>query len=111
MAFKINRLTEDIRRELSDVMHMLKDPRIQGLISIVKVDLSGDESYCKVYVSSLDGMEAAKRAVEGLNNASGFIRREIGRRVEMRRSPEFKFIADNSIEYSAKIAEKLNHLK
>ena len=84
-----DRLTEDIRRELTDIFRMLKDPRITGMISIVKVDLSGDQSYCKVYISSLDGLEAANRAVEGLKSAAGFIRREIGSRLKMRRTPEF----------------------
>ena len=65
-----DRLTEDIRRELTDIFRMLKDPRITGMISIVKVDLSGDQSYCKVYISSLDGLEAADRAVEGLKSAA-----------------------------------------
>lgn len=99
-----DRLTEDIRRELTDIFRMLKDPRITGMISIVKVDLSGDQSYCKVYISSLDGLEAANRAVEGLKSAAGFIRREIGSRLKMRRTPEFHFISDDSIEYSADIA-------
>lgn len=89
-----DRLTEDIRRELTDIFRMLKDPRITGMISIVKVDLSGDQSYCKVYISSLDGLEAANRAVEGLKSAAGFIRREIGSRLKMRRTPEFHFISE-----------------
>ena len=109
-SFKINRLAEDIRRELTSLMHTLKDPRIQGLVSIVRVELAGDQSCCKVYVSSLEGPEAGRRAAEGLNNAAGFIRREIGHRVPMRRSPEFRFIADSSIAYSAEIAHKLNEL-
>ena len=108
--FKINRLNEDIRRELTDVFRTLKDPRIDPLLSIVKVDLSGDQSCCKVYVSSLNGMERAKESVKGLTSAAGFIRREIGLRVQMRRSPEFRFIADDSIEHSAEIARKLNEL-
>ncbi len=111
MSFKINRLQEDILRELTDVMRSLKDPRVQGLISIVKVELTNDESVCTVYVSSLSGKDAARRAVEGLKNASGYIRREVGRRVQMRRSPEFRFVADDSIAYSAHIAETLNKLK
>ena len=105
-----DRLTEDIRRELTDIFRMLKDPRITGMISIVKVDLSGDQSYCKVYISSLDGLEAANRAVEGMKSAAGFIRREIGRRLKMRRTPEFHFISDDSIEYSADIARILYDL-
>ena len=108
--FKINRLNEDIRRELTDVFRTLKDPRIDPLLSIVKVDLSGDQSCCKVYVSSLNGMERAKESVKGLTSAAGFIRREIGLRVQMRRSPEFRFIADDSIEQGAEIARKLNAL-
>ena len=95
-----DRLTEDIRRELTDIFRMLKDPRITGMISIVKVDLSGDQSYCKVYISSLDG----------LKSAAGFIRREIGSRLKMRRTPEFHFISDDSIEYSADIARILYDL-
>ncbi|MCI8623166.1 MAG: 30S ribosome-binding factor RbfA [Provencibacterium sp.] len=109
-SFKINRLAEDIRRELTDLMHTLKDPRVQGMVSIVRVELSGDQGCCKVYVSSLDGAEAGKRAAQGLNNAAGYIRREMGRRVEMRRTPEFRFLADDSIEYSAGISQKLHEL-
>lgn len=104
---KIARLTEDVRRELTDIFRSLKDPRITGLISIVKVDLSNDQSHCKVYISSLDGFEAAKGAVIGLSSAAGYIRREINIRLKMRRSPEFKFIADDSIEHSADISKKL----
>ena len=81
------------------------------MISIVKVDLAGDQSYCKVYISSLEGLEAGKRAVEGLTSAAGYIRREIGQRLKMRRSPEFHFVADDSIEYSADIARILNDLE
>lgn len=106
-----DRLTEDIRRELTDIFRMLKDPRITGMISIVKVDLSGDQSYCKVYISSLDGLEAANRAVEGLKSAAGFIRREIGSRLKMRRTPgNSTSSSDDSIEYSADIARILYDL-
>ncbi len=111
MPFKINRLQEDILRELTDILRTLKDPRVQGLISIVKVDLTNDESVCTVYVSSLSGGDAAKRAVKGLESAAGYIRREIGRRIQMRRSPEVRFVADDSIAYSAHIAETLGRLK
>ena len=110
MTFKLDRLTEDVRRELTDIMHSLKDPRIQGMLSIVKVELARDQSHCKVYISSLEGLPAAEKAVKGLNSAAGYIRREIGRRVEMRRSPEFHFVADDSIEYSARISHELSEL-
>ena len=107
---KLGRVSEDIKRELTDIMRGLKDPRITGMLSIVKMDLSGDMSHCKVYISSMDGMEAAKEAVEGLQHAAGFIRREINIRLSLRTSPDFKFIADDSIEYSAGINKILHDL-
>ena len=108
--FMINRESEDNRRELTDILRSLKDPRISGMLTIVRVDVSSDGSYCKVYVSSLDGLDAAKRAVKGLESAKGFIKREIGRRLSFRKMPEFRFVADNSTEYSASIMEKLAEL-
>ena len=109
-SFRVSRLSEDIHRELTDIMRSLKAPRITGLLSIVKIDLSSDLSYCKVYISSMEGMENAKTAVKGLNSAAGFIRREINNRLEMRRSPAFQFVADDSIAHSADIARILGNL-
>ena len=108
--YKIGRINEEIKRELTDVMRSLKDPRITGLLSIVKVDLSGDMSHAKIYISSMDGFEAAKEAVTGLTHAAGFIRREINLRLNLRTSPDFKFIADDSIEHSAEINKILGGL-
>lgn len=106
-----DRLTEDIRRELTDIFRMLKDPRITGMISIVKVDLSGDQSYCKVYISSLDGLEAANRAVEGLKSAAGFIRREIGSRLRCagpRNSTSSAMIPSNTVRTSPGFSTSLD---
>ncbi|MCI8756886.1 MAG: 30S ribosome-binding factor RbfA [Oscillospiraceae bacterium] len=109
-SYRASRTEEDIKRELSDIIRSLKDPRISGLISIVKLDLSHDMSYCKVYISAMEGMEAAKNAVKGLQSAAGFIKRELNLRMKLRRLPEFKFIADDSIAYSAGIAKMLRDL-
>ncbi len=109
-SFRQDRLAEDVKRELTDIMRSLKDPRITGLLSIVRVELSRDLSWCKVYISSMDGIEAAKNSVVGLNNAAGFVKHEIGQRLDMRKTPQFKFIADDSIEHSAMINEKLKKL-
>lgn len=105
-SFKLARASEDVRRELSDLLRTLKDPRVSGLLSIVKLDLSGDYSYCKVFISSMEGLDAAKSACEGLKSAHGYIRREIGLRLKLRRTPEFQFIADDGIAHSA----ELNHM-
>ena len=110
-GFKINRSAEDIHRELTDIMRSLKDPRVTStMLSILRVDLTNDFSVCKVYVSSMDGMDKAKTAVQGLKSASGYIRRELSLRLHLRHTPELRFIADDSIEYSAEISKKLASL-
>lgn len=110
-SYRASRTEEDMKRELSDIMRSLKDPRITGLISIVKMDLTGDGSHCKVFISSLEGMSAAENAVKGLTSASGYIKRELNLRMKLRVLPEFKFIADDGIAHSADINRILDNLK
>ena len=109
-GFRLGKATEDIRRELSDILRSVKDPRVSGLLSIVKIDLSGDMSYCKVDVSSLEGMESTRQSVKGLTSAQGYIRRELGMRLHTRKTPELRFVADDSIEISAKISKRLEEI-
>ena len=111
-SHKMGRTTEDIRREISAVLRELKDPRVSGcLLSVVRVEVTNDLSYCTVYVSAMEGMEAAKDAVKGLVSAAGFMRRELGNALHLRHTPELRFVADDSIAYSADISAKLNLLK
>ena len=111
-SHKLQRNTEDIRRELTDIFRSLKDPRVQGtLLSIVRVDVSNDLSYCKVYVSAMEGYDRAKKAVEGLERAAGYIRSEVGARLSLRHVPRMQFTATDSIEYSAEISRKLIQLQ
>ena len=111
--FKNGRLSEDIKREISGLIREeIKDPRVSGgLISVVRTELSGDNSYCKVYISSIDGEEAAKTAVKGLVSASGMMKRHISNALHLKKCPELKFIADNSIEHSAEIAGILEKIE
>lgn len=108
---KLGRITEDIRRELTAIFRKLKDPRVQGMISIVRVDVSGDLSYCTVYISAMEGLDYAKEAVKGFKSATGFIRHELGERLSLRKIPELTFKATDSIEYGANISRILNELK
>ena len=110
MGFRVGRTSEDLKRELTDIIRHVKDPRVSSILTIIKVELSNDLSHCKVYISSLEGMDKAKEAVKGLNNANGFIKHEVNSRIKMRRIPDFHFIADDSTEYSADIARILNSL-
>jgi ribosome-binding factor A len=110
-GYKIGRITQDIKRELSAILRELKDPRIDSMLSIVKVSVSNDMSHCKVYVSALEGMDKTRESVEGLKSASGFVRRELSNRLHLRKCPDLTFIADNSIEYGAQINKLLEELE
>ncbi len=109
---RLGRITEDIHRELTAVFREVKDPRVQqGLISIVRVDMTNDLSYCTVYISAMQGLEQAKVAEKGLKSAAGFIRGELGRRLKLRHVPELTFTATDSIAYGAGISKLINDLK
>lgn len=111
MGHRIERTTEDVKRELTAIFRELKDPRVAGtFLSIVRVEVTNDLSYCTVQVSAIEGMDKAKEAVKGLKSASGFIRRELGHRLKLRHVPELIFNATDSIEYSAHINSILNSL-
>ena len=103
-GFKNGMITSDIHRELASLIRTLKDPRVSELTSIVKVDVSGDLSYAKVYISTIDGTDATLNTVKGLKSAGGYLRRELSSRLKLRKTPELKFIADDSIVKSAHIA-------
>lgn len=108
---RIERTTEDIKRELTAIFRELKDPRVSGaFLSIVRVEVTNDLSYCTVSVSAIEGLDRAKQAVKGLESASGFVRRELGHRLRLRHVPELIFKATDSIEYSAHINRILHDL-
>lgn len=108
-GFKVSRMSEDMKREIYSIIRELKDPRVKDvMLSVVKADLSNDYSHCKVFVSAIEGMEKTKEAVIGLDSANGYIRRELSNRLHLKRCPELKFIADDSIEQSAHITKIIN---
>lgn len=107
---RIDRITEDIKRELIHILREVKDPRVSDMLSVVKVDVSNDLSYAKVYISDIGGMEKAKESVKGLKAAGGFIRKRLSSSLHLRKTPELKFIADDSIEKGFDLFNKLNSL-
>ena len=110
-SHRMGRTTEDIRRELTAILREVKDPRVQGMISIVRVEVTNDLSYCTVYISSMEGIEPAKTAVKGLKSAAGCIRRELASSLHLRHVPELIFKATDSIEYGAHIYKILHDLE
>ncbi len=102
-GYRADRLSEDFKRELSVIIRELKDPRISPLTSIVRCEVTNDLSVAKINISCIGGIEDAKSSVKGLTSASGYIKREISHRLKMRKMPELRFIADDSIAHSAEI--------
>lgn len=99
-SIKNIRMNEEVRKQLQEiVMHELKDPRIDPMTSITKVEVAPDLKTCKAYVSVLGTSEALEETVEGLTKAEGYIRRELARTVNLRNTPSIRFIADDSIAY------------
>jgi ribosome-binding factor A len=110
-GYRIDRITEDIKRELIAILREVKDPRVSGMLSVVKVDVSSDLSYAKVYISAIEGIEVAKESVKGLKAASGFIRKRLGSSLHIRKTPELTFIADDSIEKGFELFDKLKDIE
>ena len=104
---RIDKINEEVRREVANVIRELKDTRIPLMTSVVAVNVTNDLRYAKVYVSVMGDGETQKRAMEGLKSAAGFVRREMGRRVDLRYTPEFIFELDNTIEHGAHIDKLL----
>ena len=98
------RINDEIKKELSEILRAdMKDPRIGVITSVIKVDTTNDLKYCKVYISVLGNDEKKAEVMEVLKKASGYIRSLIANRINLRITPEFRFILDDSLEYSFKI--------
>ena len=107
---RIDRISEEVKRELSMVIRDLKDPRLPVMVSVVAVKVTKDLKFAKAHISFMGGENAEKDGLAALKSASGFIRKEIGRRLNLRNTPEFTFVADDSISYGAHINEILREL-
>lgn len=108
---RIHRINEEIQKELSNLLRTVKDPRVQDtMISITRVETTPDLRYTKVYVSFLQE-DRAKKAMAGLQSAGGYLRRELGRNLQLRYAPEIVWSQDDSITYGAHMLELINSLE
>ena len=108
---RIGRINEEIQKELSSLIRNLKDPRVQDtMISITRVETTPDLRWAKVYASFLQEEKAAD-ALKGLKSASGYLRRELGRALQLRYTPELQWALDDSITYGAKMLKLINSLE
>ena len=107
---RIGRINEEVQKELANLIRNLKDPRVQDtMISITRVETTPDLRYAKVYASFLQEDRAAD-ALKGLKSASGYLRRELGRSLQLRYTPELVWELDDSITYGAKMLKLINSL-
>lgn len=108
---RTQRISEEVMRALAESIRSVKDPRLQnGLVSITRCEVTGDLRYAKVYISVLGSEADAKEVMKGLKSASGWLRREVGSRVQLRYAPELVFTLDHSITHGAHISEVLDRL-
>jgi len=100
-----DRVAEQVRRELADLIRtQLKDPRV-GMISITDVEVTADYAHAKVFFSTLAGSEKLQEVMTGLQNASGFLRRELGKRISIHMTPQLHFVFDQSLERGADLSK------
>lgn len=107
MKNRADRVAAEIQKELSAIIRSdFKDPRVSGICSIVRVEVTNDFSHAKVYVSSYDA--DPEKTVEALKNGSGYMRKLLGQRLDLRTIPQLHFVNDDSIEYSVHISQLID---
>lgn len=110
MSHRANRVGEQMKKELSDIIgRKIKDPRI-GFVTVTDVQVTGDLQQAKVFISVLGDDEQKENTLKGLAKAKGFIRTEIGHRIRLRKTPEIIFEFDESIDYGNRIETLLHQL-
>jgi len=111
-AIRSDRMNEELKKTISEVIRELKDPRLSEMTTLTTVEMTRDLKYAKVRVSVYDRDDRVRMdSVDALNHAAGFISREVGRRMLIRRVPSLKFVLDDSIAYSVHISQILNELQ
>ena len=110
-SVKNTRINAEVMKELSLIISgEIKDPRISSMTSVVSVEVAPDLKTCKAYISVLGDEEAQKSTLEGLKSAASCIRKELARRVNLRNTPEIKFIIDQSIEYGVRMSKLIDEV-
>ncbi len=108
-SIKNTRVNGEVQRELSNIIRGgIKDPRVAPMTSVVAVEVAPDLKTCKAYISVLGDEKAQADTVKGLQSAEGFIRRELARKLNMRNTPEIKFVMDQSIAYGVAMSKKID---
>ena len=106
-----SRINSDVQRVISHVIEFeIKDPRVNSLVSVSKVEVTNDLKECKCYISVLGDQESGQKTIEGLNSAKGFVRKRLAESLNMRNTPEVRFILDDSIAYGVMMSKKIDDI-
>lgn len=110
-SVKNTRINSEVLKELSRIISReIKDPRISPMTSVVSVEVAPDLKTCKAYISVLGDEEAQKDTLSGLRSAHGYIKRELAHSVNLRNTPDIRFILDQSIEYGVNMSRKIDEI-
>lgn len=110
-SIKNTRINGEVMRELSNIIRGgIKDPRIHPLTSVVAVEVAPDLKTCKAYISVLGDEKDQENTLQGLKSAEGYVRRELARNINLRNTPEIRFILDQSIEYGVNMSKKIDEV-
>lgn len=110
-SIKNTRINGEVQRELSNIIRgEMKDPRINPLTSVVAVEVAPDLKTCKAYISVLGGEESQRNTLAGLKSAEGFIRSKLAKSINLRNTPEIRFVLDQSIEYGVKMSKMIDEV-
>jgi len=108
-SIKNTRINGEVQRELSNIIRAeIKDPRINPMTSVVMVEVTPDLKICKAFISVLGDEESQRNTIAGLRSAEGFIRRQLAKTLNLRNTPEIKFVLDQSIEYGVNMAKLID---
>ena len=108
-SIKNTRINGEVQKELSKIIREeIKDPRIHPMTSVMAVEVAPDLKTCKAFISVLGNEEAKQSTIKGLKNAEGYIRRELARTLNLRNTPEIRFILDESIEYGVNMSKLID---
>lgn len=111
MRIRPERVGHLMQREIADILaNKLRDPRLGAMVSVTDVEVTSDLSFARVYVSVLPQDENRDRVLAGLQNAAGFVRRELAPRLGLREVPELRFLLDTSIERGARVEDLLRRI-
>ena len=108
-SIKNTRINGEVQKELSSIIRgEIKDPRIHPMTSVMAVEEAPDLKTCRAYISVLGNQEAKEATIRGLNSAEGYIRRQLARNLNLRNTPEIRFILDESIEYGVNMSKLID---